>query len=129
VVTGIASDEFRIFGDQMLYRVARQGVLAGNIANVDTPEYRRHDMKFADRLNAEVTRLERTDPNHLRPDVGTRDGQYRIERGPRGTRPDGNGVNMDQELVEVSRNASAFTNQATVLARIVGLYRAAIGSG
>lgn len=128
-MAGIAGEEFRIFGDQMLYRVARQGVLAGNIANADTPEYRRHDVKFADRLSAEITQLNRTDPKHLHPDNGTRDGRYQIERGPRGTRPDGNGINMDQELVEVSRNASAFTHQATVLSRIVGLYRAAIGGG
>jgi flagellar basal-body rod protein FlgB len=128
-LSGIAGEEFRVLEEQMLYRVARQGVLAGNIANVDTPEYRRNDLEFSDRLSAEVTRMARTNSNHLRPQDGSNDGRYQIKVGPRGTRPDGNGVNMDLELVEVSRNAAAFVNQATVLARIVALYRAAIGKG
>ena len=47
--------------------------------------------------------------------------------GPRGTRPDGNGVDLDQELVTAHRNASEYIDQANVLARLSTLVRTAIG--
>ena len=43
----------------------------------------------------------------------------------RGTRPDGNGVDRDAEVLELSRNAGAFRNQAAILARVVVLRRIA----
>ena len=51
----------------------------------------------------------------------------RIELGPKGTRPDGNAIDLDQELVTAHRNASAFIDQANVLARLSTLIRTAIG--
>ncbi len=127
---GIAlGDQFRVFEEQMLFRVARQAVLAGNLANVDTPGYRRGDLEFSDTLESAVARLAQTDDNHLPSADGTHDGKYRLQRGPRGTRPDGNGVDLDTELVQVSRNAGAFSDQAAVLARVVSLYRTALGTG
>ena len=46
-----------------------------------------------------------------------------------GSRPDGNGVDLDQELVAAHRNAGAFIDQASVLARVSSLIRTAIGQG
>ena len=49
----------------------------------------------------------------------------RVVRGPRGTRPDGNGVDRDQEVVHMARNAGAFQDAASVLSRIYALRRMA----
>ncbi|MFQ5417865.1 MAG: flagellar basal body rod protein FlgB [Myxococcota bacterium] len=109
----------------MRFREARQGVLAANIANVDTPGYRRADLHFRDALSRAAVGLVRSHPRHL-PHAASDDQRYRVQVGPRGTRPDGNGVDMDREIIEISRNAGAFTEQAEVLARFFAMARMAV---
>jgi flagellar basal-body rod protein FlgB len=106
------------------FRVARQGALASNVANADTPGYRRVDVRFEALLDQSQRALQRTHPQHL-PSVSGGAGDFAVETGPRGTRPDGNGVDLERELVEVSRNAGAFTEQAAALTRLLALVRTA----
>jgi flagellar basal-body rod protein FlgB len=108
--------------DAMRFRVARQGALAANLVNADTPGYRRVDVEFQDVLQRVAGDMTRTDARHLS-SSGT-DGT-RLVRGPLGTRPDGNGVDRDQEVLELSRNAGAFQDQASILARVIALRRIA----
>lgn len=120
----------RVFGptfhaveSAMRLRLARQSLLAGNVANADTPGYRRFDLDLDALL--EPPALARTDARHLSAG-GAREGRYEIERGAFGTRPDRNGVDLDQELLELSRNAGAFQEQAEVLSRLLSLRRIAV---
>ena len=110
------------------FRSARETVLAGNIANADTPHYRRRDIRFDALLAQSISAPERTNSRHL-PAAGGAEGEYSVEVGPPGTRPDGNGVDLDRELLEAHRNAGAFADQAQVLARLSNLMRTAIGNG
>jgi flagellar basal-body rod protein FlgB len=103
-------------------RVTRGAVLAANVANADTPGYRRVDVEFQPALERAASALERTCPGHI---AGHEGEGMRLVRGPRGTRPDGNGVNRDQELITLSRNASEFGERADVMARIFTLRRIA----
>ena len=112
----------------MQFRMARESVLAGNIANADTPGYRRRDIEFAGVLESSRMRMTRTNGGHLS-HVSEDPSKARIQVGPRGTRPDGNGVDLDHELVAAHRNAGAFIDQASVLARVSSLIRTAIGQG
>lgn len=112
----------------MRFRMARETVLAGNIANADTPHYRRRDLEFEHLLGGETARMERTHADHL-PVRGGGVSEARVSTGPRGTRPDGNGVDLDDELIKAHRNAGAFIDQANVLARLSTLVRTAIGQG
>ncbi len=107
----------------MRFRVARQGVLAANVSNADTPGYRRADLEFDRALDEAAGRLLRTHQNHLGVGAGTEGGNHRLTRGPFGTRPDRNGVDLDHELVLLSRNAGAFRDQAAVLNRLLALRR------
>jgi flagellar basal-body rod protein FlgB len=107
--------------ESLRFRMTRQGALAANVANADTPRYRRVD--FEPLLRSAGARLERTHPRHL-PAGG--DPGYRVVRGPRGSRPDGNGVELDREVIELTRNAGAFRDQAAVLTRLLGLRRMAV---
>jgi len=107
----------------MRFRVARESALAANLTNADTPGYRRVDLEFNDLLDDAAGKLERTDPRHLGPSGSGAQGDYRMIQGPRGTRPDGNGVEADRELVELSRNAGAFQDQAALTARLFALRR------
>ena len=105
----------------MRFRLKRQAVLASNLAHADTPGYRRVDIvPFRDALER-ATEMRRSDPGHL---SAGGDG-VRVVRGPRGSRPDGSGVDRDRETLEVSRNAGAFTKQANILARLFVLARIA----
>ena len=108
--------------DAMRFRVARQGALAANVANADTPGYRRVDVEFQDVLQRKAGELTRTDARHLTVSAGP---GHRLVQGPRGARPDGNGVDRDQELIQLTRNAGAFKDQASILARVLALQRIA----
>ncbi len=104
------------------FRVTRQGALAANVANSDTPGYRRVDVEFAPALERAAAGLARTDPSHI---ANAGNAGVRILTGPRGSRPDGNGVDRDRELVALSRNAGEFSERAEVLARVFTLRRIA----
>jgi flagellar basal-body rod protein FlgB len=110
----------------MRFRKAREAVIASNVAHADTPGYRRRDLSFEGLFEDAKASLVRTDAQHM-PIAPNDPEQARIELGPKGTRPDGNGVDLDQELVTAHRNASAFIDQANVLARLSTLIRTAIG--
>lgn len=119
----------RALEDAIQFRLSRSSVLAGNLANVDTPGYRRRDLKFVEAFDQAVVNLDRTDSKHfgeLSSDAGSR---HRLEIGPKGNRPDGNGVNLDDEVIQVHRNTAAFTSRASILARLASLTRTAVTGG
>ncbi|MFK7898862.1 MAG: flagellar basal body rod protein FlgB [Myxococcota bacterium] len=125
---GFGTEAIGALQTAMRFRAARESVLASNVANADTPGYRRRDISFENILSDSSSNLERTHARHI--DVNSPDpSSARVKIGPRGTRPDGNGVDLDQELVTAHRNAGAFIDQANVLARVSSLMRTAIGQG
>jgi len=120
------SDVISNMADAMRFRVNRQAVLSANVANADTPGYRRTDLVFEERL-AKVD-VVRTDSRHLAVESGQGAGVRRvIER--KAARPDGNTVNLDRELIQLSRNAGAFSEQAEVLSRLLMMRQVAIAGG
>ena len=115
-----------LLAQAMRFRAARQAVLSANVANADTPGYRRVDLEFKSQLDHAAHRLARTDASHLGPAGGGPRGDYILSTGPRGTRPDQNGIELDSELIALNRNAGAFQDQAAVLARLHILRRIAV---
>ena len=106
-------------------RVDRGAALAANVANADTPGYRRVDVEFLPELERATGSLERTSAMHIAtPEANG----IRIVQGPRGTRPDRNGVDRDAELVALTRNAGEFAERADVMARVFTLRRIAATS-
>ena len=80
----------------------RETVLANNIANVDTPGYKRKDLEFEGVLKQELgrckhtsldTKIENLHMDHLNPSVYTDLSNYSY-------RLDGNNVDIDNEEVE-----------------------------
>lgn len=125
---GIFGDTMGIVENQLRFRLARQSVLATNVANADTPGYRRAELRF-DQVLARATRpLAATNPRHATGDTASRPGwRLEVERAPAG--PDGNSVNLDREIIELNRNAGAFTEQTAVLSRLHALRRMAMEEG
>jgi len=117
-------------------RAERQQVLAGNIANADTPGYRARDVDFGAAMAAEMggssgaLPLRRTSPRHLAgasgdnlaPFIGYRTG------GTMGI--DGNNVDLAREDTRFTSNALAYRADLSFLhGRIQGLKMAITGSG
>jgi flagellar basal-body rod protein FlgB len=92
-------------------RAYRQQVLAGNIANVDTPHYKARDFDFTSALEAALSGrnggdlpIARTHPAHLEGAGG--EGVPRLSyRTPWQDAADGNTVEMDVERTEFADNA------------------------
>lgn len=93
-------------------RTYRQELLASNIANADTPNYKARDIDFKGALEAAQAGraqgglgLARTSPRHLGSEANDAFGgavQYRTEFQPN---VDGNTVNMDVERAAFAENA------------------------
>lgn len=119
------TDAARDIEAAMRFTTARQGVLAGNVANADTPRYRARDIEFETALDHEQLAMASTHGSHL--SAGSEFGRAtRFVLGPKGDGPDGNGVSLDDELIRMSRNAGAYQDQADILSRLLGLMRSAI---
>ncbi len=97
-------------------RLARQNVLGGNLANVDTPGYQPRELDFAEAMKARATQDLSSSPanassdpvpGHLSiataPDQDDPQGHVKVAEGHGGL--DGNGVDLDRTMVELSRNA------------------------
>jgi flagellar basal-body rod protein FlgB len=114
-------------GRQMNQAVARQTVAASNLANVDTPGYRTRQVSFDDTLESELGGLRRTDARHLpTPELET---ERTSEADGLASRRDGNNVQVDRELLALTRASGDFTKAQTALAAKFRLVRYAINDG
>lgn len=91
-------------------RAARTEVLASNIANADTPNYKARDMDFAAVLrgamgNAQRVALVRTSAAHIPSAAGGSAAAPLLYRVPMQPSIDGNTVELDTELAQFSDNA------------------------
>lgn len=103
---------FGIIRQRMTYLNQRQEVLAQNIANADTPEYRAQDLKAfkvdgrsPGTANAFRVNMSVTDPQHI---AGQRSGSGDFKqtdvRRPYETSPDGNAVVLEEQMVKMNEN-------------------------
>lgn len=119
-------------GRQMNRAVARESVAAGNLANADTPGFRTREVTFADALDTELgdTALVRTAANHLAPEGAAAGGDASVrESAGLAARRDGNNVQLDRELVNLTRASEDFSAAQTALAAKFRLVRYAINEG
>lgn len=92
------------------YHLERHTVLSSNVAHVDTPGYRPHDLRRVDHVesfqSALGVALERTHAGHLRAaDADASALQGRIfEDNSAGAGNDGNYVSLDREAAKVAAN-------------------------
>lgn len=116
----------------------RQQVLANNIANVDTPGFKRADVSFRAQLEQALAssppspgQLSVTHRRHIRPSLPpavTGTPQVVVEEGSLG-RLDGNNVDIDLEMTLLAQNALWYQATAQQLGRMLAMWRAAITEG
>jgi flagellar basal-body rod protein FlgB len=110
------------------YHLARQNILASNLAHVDTPGYKPLDVQRRSEFqNVLHATLRATDPRHIGPTVDgkTSPGQVIEDRSsPAGA--DGNAVNLDREAVKIASNHMRYDAIASLVgSKLSGLIWAA----
>jgi flagellar basal-body rod protein FlgB len=113
-------------GRQMNAAVSRQTVAASNLANLDTPGYRTREVSFDDALETRLGGVQRTNAQHL---AAPTDPGAVAEAAGLASRRDGNNVQLDRELLAMTRAAGDFSKAQTALAAKFRLVRYAINEG
>ncbi|MBI4477346.1 MAG: flagellar basal body rod protein FlgB [Acidobacteria bacterium] len=116
---------------QMAQAAARQLVAASNLANLNTPGYRARELEFSNVLDRELTGrlgLTTTTPNHLAGDEQA-PGAPATTEAATPARRDGNTVQLDRELLTMTKAAGEFARAQTALAAKFRLVRYAINEG
>ena len=113
-------------GRQMTRAVQKQAVAAGNIANLDTPGYRARELSFGDILDGEIDRsaINKSHERHLSTG-GTTEGDLHDTPGLE-SRRDGNNVQLDHELLTMTRASSDFAAAQAALSAKFRVIRFAI---
>lgn len=109
-----ASNVTELLFQQLNFRGERQKVISSNIANIDTPDYKTKDLKFKDQLqksNEEHTlKLSTTHGMHMSLNEDMKESNFDMyEVKGLVEENDGNNVNLDTQMSEMSKNSIMFT--------------------
>jgi flagellar basal-body rod protein FlgB len=116
-------------GRQLTMTVAKQSVAASNLANINTPNYRTREVSFDDSLNQAIfggEKLAVTQPGHFTGEPDPTTPRQLQDADGLATRRDGNNVELDRELLHMSRAGSDFSAAQTALSAKFRLVRYAI---
>jgi len=111
---------FAVLEQLMTISANKQKVIANNIANVNTPGYRRKELKFEE---AFLTAIEENDVGALR----KIEGKVRDSDDPT-LRNDGNNVDIDKEMGLMNRNSLAYSMYTQLYAKKLEMLRLAMRS-
>jgi len=121
-------------------RAIRQDMISSNIANVDTPFYRSKDLDFETVLAQEAHRefagnkklelsMAQTDENHLGPYEDSMDRPSLFYRDGHMARNDGNTVDLDVEMSELSKNSVMYNALIQSRKKSAGIFTYALEAG
>jgi flagellar basal-body rod protein FlgB len=124
---------FTALAEKMKWHQTRQGLLAENVANAETPGYRGRDLKafgFEEHMrNLSTGKIATTATNsmHIVSQGTDADGF-----GPRRINsfeitPEGNGVTLEDEMMKVAANQMDYQTVTTLYTRSLRLLRTALG--
>lgn len=116
---------------QLTFAAAKQVVASSNLANLNTPGYKAKTTSFSDSLARQVSGgpgLTTTNARHI---GGDSDMSVTATQDAEGlpARRDGNTVQIDRELLNMTNAAGEFARAQTALAAKFRLVRYAIGEG
>ena len=122
---------FYMLRTRMQWHQERQRLLAENVANADTPQFKARDLEppALDRMQPGGLGLARTSGTHFAGPSGTADTQFQPDRRRGGfeVRPGGNAVNLEDEMLKVASNQMDFQAATALYTRGLGLLKTALG--
>lgn len=113
------------------FRSARAAVLANNIANSDTPNFKARDISFDSLLSNESNKLQLAGSNdrHISSSASALQSEGLLYRNASQPSLDGNNVDMQREQAEYAQNSLQFDTSFMFLDRkISGMKKALIGN-
>ena len=122
---------FSMLRTRMNWHQERQRLLAENVANADTPNFRPRDLAPLDfgrqvQQASGQLQLALTSPSHLSGPSAT--SAFATERpGKHDVRPAGNAVNLEDEMMKVAANQMDHQAAISLYSRSMGLLKTAIG--
>lgn len=125
---------FSMLRTKMQWHQERQGILAENVANADTPKFQPRDLKPLDfgtdaqsaTGGAANLKLAATDPGHIAGFPG--EATFESRRHKDDTRPAGNSMSLEEGMMKVAQNQMDYQAAVSLYSRSMGLIRTAITS-
>lgn len=122
----------RMLKSDMKYRSQEQKVLAGNIANIDTPGFKAKalaPLDFNKMAQSAQLQMAATAPQHLPGTLGNGSPfRSKADGETFETRPTQNNVVLEDQMAKVSDAGAKYNLSSTLLKKYTGLYRAALGN-
>lgn len=128
---------FKAIGAKMDYLNQRQRVIAQNISNSDTPNYRPKDLVDADFSRVlkgiadgkSSVRLETTQKDHMPPPNEIRDPRSKKQKDTYEVAPAGNSVIMEEQLINSGQTVMDYNLMTSLMQKNVAMMKTAIGRG
>ena len=124
---------FTALTDKMRWHQARQGLLAENVANAETPGYRGRDLAqydFADRasgFSSPTVTTSATQPMHFSVS-SSEDAAFGAQRMANfEITPEGNGVTLEDEMMKVSTNLMDYQAATSLYQKSIKILKTAMG--
>jgi flagellar basal-body rod protein FlgB len=123
---------FQMISKRMDYLNERQKVLAQNVANSDTPQYRPSDLKpqdFRAELGQAMGKLAptATSPMHFAGASSSATAKTEPVKLNHERSISGNGVDLEQELMKVAETATDFQTVTNLMRKQVAMIKTALG--
>jgi flagellar basal-body rod protein FlgB len=120
--------------DKMRWHQTRQGLLAENVANAETPGYRGRDLKqfdFDDQMASPIssasitTRV--TQPMHYAVSSQLSSGEGAQRMANFEVTPEGNGITLEDEMMKVTTNLMDYQAATSLYQKSIKIIRTALG--
>jgi flagellar basal-body rod protein FlgB len=123
---------FAMLKHRMYWLEERQRLLAENVANADTPNYRGRDLKQLDfhevLKSTNTVKLAATAPGHINGSGMGEATRFKTDgRGGFETTPRGNAVVLEDEMMKVAQNQMDHQAVTALYSRGLGLLKTALG--
>jgi flagellar basal-body rod protein FlgB len=117
---------------QLNFRGEKQKVISSNIANINTPNYKTKDLVFENELNSasNVMQLKQTNSKHINSigNISNANNQKLMDVSGLQEQNDGNNVNLDTQMSEMSKNKILFDAIQSSIKKDSRLFRSVIES-
>ncbi len=125
---------FKMTKAQMDWLAQRQEVLAGNIANANTPKYLPKDLKplsFKDVMTGSAARpvtASTTNSKHIVPETGPDPFKAVTQRKTYESTPDGNAVILEEQMAKLGDAGTSYNAAANLFQKYQKMIRTSMGS-
>ncbi|MDD4616506.1 MAG: flagellar basal body rod protein FlgB [Alphaproteobacteria bacterium] len=120
---------FDLLTQKMSYLNHKQGVIAENVANVDTPGYKQLELKpfsFDNALKQASSSMVTTDVRHILPASMAGTNAQTAQSKDTDVQLSGNSVDLEQQMAEVSKTSMDYQMITAIYKKMNGLFKIAI---